>query len=291
MNVGRRRFVTSCAVLAVGAGATGCLDGNGGDDGNEDGTGDGTDEGGGIPEPTEADYATWMFDPETAGQDIEEHRINYRESASVPRPARAGEDALFDSYDRFVLVGGTQGASIPDFVSEEAFGQMLDNRGVTDAEPTEERGAYEVYDVDGGTFGVDRDELVVIGSGHDGVVRTIIDTRLGDAEPYTETNEDMGLLLENLGGGHVVEAGDGGFSEDATTAGSVRTGNEDGTVDVRAVEVFPDEATVDIEAFEESVLEAFEQSLSDDTLEVDDAQKDGRVAVAVGTSRKGIQPP
>ena len=98
-------------------------------------------------------------------------------------------------------------------------------------------------------------------------------------------------VLENLGGGHVIEAGDGGFSEDATTAGSVRTGNEDGTVDVRAVEVFPDEATVDIEAFEESVLEAFEQSLSDDTLEVDDAQKDGRVAVAVGTSRKGIQPP
>jgi hypothetical protein len=168
---------------------------------------------------------------------------------------------------------------------------MLDNRGVTDTEPTEERGAYEVYDVDGGTFAVDRDELVVIGSGHDGVVRTIVDTRLGDAEPYTETNEDMGLLLENLGGGHVVEAGDGGFSEDATTAGSVRNGNEDGTVDVRVAEVFPDEEAVDTDDFEESVLEAFEQSLSDDTLEIDGSQKDGRVAVAVGTSRKGIQPP
>lgn len=283
MNLGRRRFVTSFAALAVGAGATGCLDGNGGDDG--------TDEGGEIPEPTDADYATWLFDPETAGQDIEEHRINYREPASVPAAARNGEDALFDSYDRFILVGGTEGASIPDFVSEEAFGRMLDNRGVTDTETTEERGAYEVYDVDGGTFAVDRDELVVIGSGNDGVVRTIVDTRLGDAEPYTETNEDMGLLLENLGGGHVVEAGDGGFSEDATTAGSVRNGNEDGTVDVRVAEVFPDEEAVDTEAFEESVLEAFEQSLSDDTLEIDGSQKVGRVAVAVGTSRKGIQPP
>lgn len=301
MNVRRRAFVTACAALATGAGTTGCLGGNGnGEDGNgnDDGTSDDTNDGGGIPEPTDADYATWMFDPETAGQEIEAHRINYREPASVPTSARAGEDARFESFDRFVLVGGSLGASVSDFAAEGPFLQMLDRRNLTDAEPSEERGGYEVYDVsdldeeqEEGAFAVDSDEMMVIGSGYDGVVRTIIDTRVGDAEPYTETNEDMGLLIDTLGGGHVVEAGDGGFSEDAIAAGSMRTGNEDGTVEVRAAEVFPDEETVDTEAFEQALLSTFEENLSDDTLEVEKVQQNGRVAVAVGTSNKGIQPP
>jgi len=48
---------------------------------------------------------------------------------------------------------------------------------------------------------------------------------------------------------------------------------------------------VDTDAFEEVLSNAFERILSDDTLEVDEVQKDGRVAVAVGTSQKGIKPP
>lgn len=291
MNVRRRSVIAGFATLATGVGATGCLGGDGGD-GDSNGTSDDTNGGTDIPEPTEADYATWMFDPETAGREIETHTINYREPASVPTATRAGDDARFDSYDRYILVGGTQGASATDFASKESFEQMLGSLGVTDAETTEERGGYEVYDVGGGTFGVDPDEMVVIGSGHDGVVRAIVDTRAGDAEPYTETNEDMGLLLDTLGGGHVVEAGDAGFSEGGIAAGSMRNGNEDGTVKIRAAEVYPDEETVDTEAFEEALLSAFEQGrLSDDTLEVDAVQQEGRVAVAVGTSQKGIQPP
>jgi len=285
MNVGRRRFITACAVLSASTGATGCLGRNG--EGN--GGGDGIDDGGEIPKPTEADYATWLFDPETAGREIEAHRINYREPASVPTAVRVGDNTHFDRYDRFIVVGGSNGASITDFASEETFRGMLNNRGVTDAEPVEERSRYEVYDVESGTFAVDRDEMVVIGSGYEGVVRTVLDTRIGDTASYTETNEDMRLLLETLGGGHVVEAGDGGFSEDAVAAGSMRNGNEDGTVDVRAAEIFPDEDTVDSDAFEDSLLTAFENGLSDDTLEIDDVHQDGRVVVAVGTSENGIR--
>ncbi|MDZ7688310.1 MAG: hypothetical protein U5J64_06230 [Halobacteriales archaeon] len=302
MNVGRRAFVTSCAALAVGAGTTGCLDGNGGDgtgdgtdgengtgdDGNEDGTGDGTN-GDGIPEPTEADYATWLFDPETVSREIETHGISYKEPASVPMSARAGNVDTFDAYDSFISVGNS--ATVFDFASEEVFAGEMDGWGLTEAEPVEERGNYAVYNMveeNNIIFGVDFEEMLVIGSGYDGVTRAIIHTRIGDAEPYTQTNDDMGLLIETLGGGHVAEGQDEGFSENATAAGIVKNGNEDGTVDVRAVEVFPDEQTVDTVAFEEGVLNVFENRYDDDTLEIDEVQQDGRVAVAVGTSDGGI---
>lgn len=300
MKVGRRSFFTACAALAAGTGVTGCLDGNGdgdGEDGNgtddngdSDGTSDGTN-GDGIPEPSESDYATWMFDPETAGRDIEEHNISYREPSAIPQEARDGTVERFDAYDRFVSVGPIDnGAFIFDFASESVFAGEMEGWGLVDAEPVEEPGNYAVYDVEenGTTFAVDFEEMLVIASGHDGVTRAIVDTRLGNAEPYTETNEDVGLAIESLGEGHLVEAGDGGFSEEATAGGSVRTGNEDGTVDVRAAEVFPDEDSVDTEAFEEALLQVFEESLEDDTLEVDEVQQDGRVAVATGTSESGI---
>ena len=296
MKVGRRGFITSFAALAAGTGATGCLDGNGngdGGDGNgtgDDGTSDGTD-GDGISDPTEADYTTWIFDPETADREVDQHRISYREPASIPSAARAGTVELFDSYDRFISVAGVDnGAFIFDYAREGVFTGELERWGILDLEAVEERGSYSVYEVEDNStnFGVDFEEMVVVSSGYDGVVRAIIDTRIGNAEPYTQTNEEMGLLFESLGGGHVVEGGEGGFSEDAVAAGSVRKGNEDGTVDVRAAEVFPDEGTVDTEAFEEAVLNVYEESLDDDTLEIGEVQQDGRVAVATGISQEGI---
>jgi hypothetical protein len=293
MKLGRRSLIASFGALAA---ATGCLDGNG-EDGN--GTGDGTNGTNGTDDDTNGDgtpnlvvdYATWMFDPETAGRDIEEHNISYREPSSIPAAARDGTVERFDAYDRFVSVAPIDhGAFVFDFASESVFVREMEGWGLTEDEPVEERGNYAVYDVEdsGTTFGVDFEEMLVIASGHDGVTRAIVDTRLGDAEPYTRTNEDMGLLLGTLGEGHIVEAGDGGFSEDGVAAGSVRDGNEDGTVDVRAAEVFPDEGTVNTGAFEEGLLSEFEENLDDDTLKLDEVRQDGRVAVATGTSESGI---
>ena len=292
MTVNRREFVTALAAVAAGAGTAGCLngDGNGDDDGvNGDDNGEnGTNgNGNGIPEPTEADYASWMFDPETAGRDIDIHSIAYREPASVPEPARDDREGLFDAFDAFISVGGGDGAFVFDYAVESVFDDELEQWGVMDAEPAEERGGYAIYDLSE-TYAVDFDDMVVVGSGHDGVVRAVVDSRTGEAAPYTEKNEDMGLLLDSLGGGHVVEGGAVGFTDDGTAAGTLRNGNDDGTVDVRAAEVFPDEEAVDTEAFEEALIDIFADSLDDDTLEIDAVEQDGRVAVATGTSDEPI---
>lgn len=269
MELDRRGFVAACAALA--AAGTGCID-----DGNGDGNG----------EPAELpDYTRWMPEPREGG--VESFGFFFVAPSAVPDAARpAEEDAVmvgldeFDEFDGYAEVQDEGGAArIHDYADEEKFETEVDER-VDREDESEEVGEYDLYEVNGGYVAVNDEDRTVIGAAEREKVEGVVETVEGDAETYAALNDALGEVVRRAGDGHSVEIGPEGFSGEATVGARVKTGHDDGTVDMVAAEIYEDEDAVDADGFENALESQGEF--------VEEVEVDGRVAVARGSSGVGI---
>jgi hypothetical protein len=201
-NIQTRRQVLRRGTAAVGAmtiaGSAGCLSGGGA-----------------------GDYAGWLGDPEEieASDYYTFTKINYVGLAEYED--EFSTDTEFDSIERFwgpaavawddvsmyVRYGSVQ-VLAAEFEQSEQVGDF------EDADYTED-GEYEGYTVLVGpdeeqAVGVGDGVLVLAGFGFSrpsdpvGLVETAIDTSEGNEDTYRDANEDVGVLLDELGDGHLV---------------------------------------------------------------------------------------
>lgn len=195
----RRRFIRGSTALAGVLFLTGCIDGNGepeGDNGTEEES---------SWEPTEfeetnATYEEYLFSP-TTSPELEEYSFRHTGSGLLGEVADGATQTLVESDDSRVSieVHESQG-EFEQSVTQATLAPVFEDG----SEPDRTVSGYEIYLDEGLHIAVNTDELIYLSSTEGDVVEAAIGTVVGDTEPVTETDPNVGELVEAMGGGDFV---------------------------------------------------------------------------------------